>query len=63
VTQLDGYHERSVDLLCFSNGEENYLLSIGGDDRHSITIFDWKKSKEIVTAVGHSDKARFHIFY
>ena len=44
LVALRGYHHRAVLMLAFSPREDaKFLVSIGADDAHTATVFDWAK--------------------
>jgi microtubule-associated protein-like 6 len=46
IAVIKGFHQRAVLLLAFSaNGKE--LLSVGGDDDHSVAVYDWFQKKQL----------------
>ena len=52
---LQGFHRRKVTLLEF-NPTGQYLLTVGGDDRHSVAVFDWIAQATLFTANGHVEE-------
>ena len=41
---LQGLHTRKVQCLAFS-AKGDHLLSVGGDDQHTVAMYDWKQQK------------------
>ena len=52
---LKGFHRRSVANMAFSH-DGKFLISIGGDDDHSIAIYDWKNDKIKTSCKGDKSK-------
>ena len=46
-------HTRSIRAMDFSP-DGNLLMSVGGDDHHSIFIWDWRDGEILATAKGHA---------
>lgn len=40
ICEIHGFHRRSVKLLGFSP-DGTKLVSVGGDDYHSVAVYDW----------------------
>jgi WD40 repeat protein len=46
-------HQRSIRAMDFSP-DGNLLMSVGGDDHHTIFIWDWRDGEIIASAKGHA---------
>ncbi|KAG7239785.1 hypothetical protein INR49_028372 [Caranx melampygus] len=46
---LRGFHQRNVCVLDFS-ADGKSLVSVRGDDGHSIVVWDWKRGQKLATA-------------
>ncbi|XP_071401705.1 echinoderm microtubule-associated protein-like 6, partial [Centroberyx affinis] len=55
LSLLKGFHQRGVCALDFS-ADGKSLVSVGIDDSHSITVWDWKRGEKLATARGHKEK-------
>ena len=47
------FHTRSIRAMDFSP-DGNLLMSVGGDDHHTIAIWDWRDGEILATAKGHA---------
>jgi hypothetical protein len=57
IVSLRGFHQRGITQLCFSSpndrdehGTNQYLISIGLDDYHSVAVYDWNKNQLMYNA-------------
>ncbi|XP_068177719.1 echinoderm microtubule-associated protein-like 6 isoform X2 [Antennarius striatus] len=55
LSLLKGHHSRGVCALEFT-ADGKSLISVGIDEFHSITIWDWRKGERLAKARGHKDK-------
>ena len=55
VAKLQGFHKRRVTLLQFSPTGQ-YIASVGGDDAHSVAVYDWRKQSCIFFGAGHLEE-------
>ncbi|KAG7216266.1 hypothetical protein INR49_021803 [Caranx melampygus] len=52
---LRGFHQRNVCMLDFS-ADGKSLVSVRGNDGHSIVVWDWKRGQKLATARSHREK-------
>jgi len=52
---LKDAHKRAVRTLGFS-ADGKYLASVGDDDQQTVTVWDWKKGKKIISEKGDTNK-------
>ncbi|KAG1711816.1 hypothetical protein DVH05_009058 [Phytophthora capsici] len=54
---LEGFHQRFVNAICFSS-DGTKLGSVGGDDDHSIAIYNWKSAIMVAQSRGERNNVR-----
>ncbi|KAK1947175.1 Echinoderm microtubule-associated protein-like 6 [Phytophthora citrophthora] len=54
---LEGFHQRFVNAICFSS-DGTKLGSVGGDDDHSIAIYNWKSAVMTAQSRGERNNVR-----
>ncbi|XP_037073170.1 echinoderm microtubule-associated protein-like 5 [Pollicipes pollicipes] len=55
LSVLKGHHQRAVVCLGLSR-QGSTLASIGGDDAHTLVLWNWRSGQKLASARGHSDK-------
>ena len=55
LTKLRGFHRNAVTALAFSPTEQ-FLASIGGDDMHSLAVYDWEKKQLLFSGNGYVEE-------
>ncbi|KAL7687927.1 putative guanylate cyclase activating protein [Plasmopara halstedii] len=54
---LEGFHQRSINAICFS-ADGKKLGSVGGDDNHSIAIYNWQNG--MLTSYSRGERNNVH---
>jgi WD40 repeat protein len=55
VAKLQGFHKRRVTHVQFSPTAQ-YIASVGGDDAHSVAVYDWRKQSCVFFGAGHLEE-------
>ena len=55
VAKLQGFHKRRVTKLAFSPTAQ-FIASVGGDDAHSVAVYDWRKQACVFFGAGHLEE-------
>ena len=55
VAKLHGFHKRKVTKLAFSPTAQ-FIASVGGDDAHSVAVYDWRKQACVFFGAGHLEE-------
>lgn len=55
LSVMQGFHKRAVIACCFSPCGD-YLASVGGDNEHSVAIYEWKTESLLATYKGDREK-------
>eukprot|EP00960_Hanusia_phi_P060400 764497-Hanusia_phi.AAC.2 len=55
LARLQGFHRQAVTALAFSPTEQ-FLASIGGDDMHSLAVYDWEKKQLLFSGNGYVEE-------
>lgn len=51
ITRLENLHELNVSALAFS-ADGNWVVSVGGDDNHTVIVTDWESGSRIAIGRG-----------
>ena len=63
LSVLSGHHQRAV--VCVSLSQEGSVLaSVGGDDHHTLVLWNWRSGQKLASArSGHDVRHSYSIFH